>query len=77
MSTNQLTGTIPSFLGTFMGLTSLHLYANELNGTLSLCGLNQTFAELIVDCAEVSCPCCTHCCPTASVDGTIPVFDKC
>jgi hypothetical protein len=74
---NQLNGTIPSSLAALTALTDLRLHNNQLNGTLPLCGLNRTFKFLVVDCAEVSCPCCTHCCPTASEDGTIPVYDFC
>jgi Leucine rich repeat len=77
LDNNFLTGTIPSSLGALTALTTLLLYNNQLNDTLPLCGLNRTFERLVVDCAEVSCPCCTHCCPTASEDGTIPVFEYC
>jgi hypothetical protein len=77
LNTNKLTGTIPSSFGALMALTTSTLYNNELNGTVPLCSLNRTFVWLIADCAKVSCPCCTHCCPTASEDGTIPVYEYC
>jgi Leucine rich repeat len=77
VSTNQLTGTIPLSLGETTALIDLRLFNNQLNGTLSSCGLNQTSKRWVADCAEVICPCCTQCCPTASVDGTIPVYDSC
>jgi Leucine-rich repeat (LRR) protein len=77
LSTNLFTGTIPSSLGVLTALTGLWLHVNQLNGNLPLCSLNRTFYLLIADCAEVSCPCCTHCCPTASEDGIIPVSIYC
>jgi hypothetical protein len=77
LNDNNLTGTIPSSLVALTALTGLWLHTNQLNGTVPLCGLNQTFELLVTNCAKVSCPCCTHCCPTASEDGTIPVYDVC
>jgi Leucine-rich repeat (LRR) protein len=56
LSSNQLTGTIPSSLGSMTWLTSLHLSNNQFMGTFpsSLCS-----AGLMpqVDC-EVECSCC-------------------
>jgi Leucine-rich repeat (LRR) protein len=77
LSENQLSGTIPSSFGALVALTRLELYNNQLNGTLPLCGLNLPFDILVTDCLEVSCPCCTHCCPTASENGSIPVYEYC
>jgi hypothetical protein len=77
LDNNRLTGTIPSSLGVLTNLTRLFLHNNQLNGTLPLCDLNRTFEVLVADCAEVSCPCCTFCCPTASEDGTIPAWVSC
>jgi Leucine rich repeat len=77
LSTNILTGTIPSSLGLLTALTGLWLHNNQLNGTLPLCDFNPTFENLVADCAEVSCTCCTHCCPTDSENGTIPVYGYC
>jgi hypothetical protein len=74
---NKLNGTIPSSLAALTALTSLWLFNNQLIGTLPLCNLNRNFVRLVTDCADVGCPCCTHCCPTARKDGTIPVFDFC
>jgi Leucine-rich repeat (LRR) protein len=74
---NQLTGTIPSSFRTLKSLTNFLLFNNQLNGTLPLCDLNRTFEKLVADCAKVSCPCCTHCCPTASEDRTIPIYGFC
>jgi hypothetical protein len=77
LNNNLLTGTIPSSLGLLTTLTKLSLYSNQLNGTMPLCALNRTIELLIADCTKASCPCCTHCCPTASEDGTIPVYGSC
>jgi Leucine rich repeat len=77
LSKNALVGTIPSSLAALTNLTILYLHNNQLNGTLPLCGLNRTFEKLVADCAEVSCPCCTHCCPTAGENGIIPIYDSC
>jgi hypothetical protein len=80
---NQLTGNIPSSLTALSNLTALHLYDNGLNGTVPFCDgentttMNQSsLTELVTDCAETSCSCCTHCCPSISWDG-IPGFDLC
>jgi Leucine rich repeat len=77
LSDNQIVGTIPSSFVALVALTRLELYNNELNGTLPVCGLDWTFETLVTDCAKVSCPCCTHCCPTTSENGSIPVYEFC
>jgi hypothetical protein len=72
---NALTGTIPSSLVKLTALGYLHVHNNQLNGTMPFCNTNQTFESLVADCDKVSCPCCTHCCPTAW-DG-IPAYGGC
>jgi serine/threonine protein kinase len=71
MFDNDLTGAIPSSLGMLTALSRFHLFDNALSGTVPICPSN----ELVADCAEVFCSCCTHCCPT-SIAG-IPVFSEC
>jgi hypothetical protein len=75
LQNNALTGTIPSSLDSLMALTDLTLYNNVLTGTVPFCSTNQSFAYLVADCGEVSCPCCTHCCLTGQ--GEMAVFDFC
>lgn len=70
MIDNVLTGTIPSSLSALMALRILHLFDNRLVGTVPFCTSDQAFEYLVSDCAEVSCTCCTHCCPAAF--GGIP-----
>jgi Leucine rich repeat len=77
LNENQILGTIPSSFSALTALTRLELYNNQLNGTMPVCSLNLTFDVLVTDCAELSCPCCTHCCPTASENGSIPVYEFC
>jgi Leucine-rich repeat (LRR) protein len=75
---NLLTGTISSSLTALSNLTALHLYDNGLNGTVPFCDgennktLNHpSLTELVADCAETSCTCCTHCCPSSGWDGIL------
>jgi Leucine-rich repeat (LRR) protein len=75
VSGNALTGTIPSSLGTMTALTSLFLSDNQLVGSVPFCNSNQALAYLVADCAEVSCTCCTNCCPAAF--GVVPVSEYC
>jgi hypothetical protein len=82
LSDNALTGTIPSTYASLPLWASLLLHGNNLNGTAPFCNnINASsrsdFSDVLVvaDCDKVSCPCCTHCCPTGR-DG-IPVYDSC
>jgi Leucine rich repeat len=75
LSINKLTGTIPSSLGSLTALTTFHLFNNALTGTLPFCIMNHSYVDAIADCEEVSCPCCTHCCPTSQ--GGIPASEFC
>jgi hypothetical protein len=69
-SNNQMEGTIPTSLLRLTKLTDLRLYNNGFNGTsFPFCdnnGVNQTspfnFTNLVTDCDQLDCPCCTHCC---------------
>jgi hypothetical protein len=71
-SNNQMEGTIPTSLLRLTKLTDLRLYNNQfISGTTSLpfCennGINQTspfhFTNLVTDCDQLDCPCCTYCC---------------
>jgi hypothetical protein len=72
---NKLNGTIPSSLGSLTGLNELYLFDNQLVGTMPFCNSDQQFENLVVDCMEVNCTCCTGCCPLAF--GSIPVFSYC
>jgi Leucine rich repeat/Leucine Rich Repeat len=75
LSNNELTGTIPTSLGSLTDLTDLYLHDNALTGAVPVCSTERTFYQLVADCAEVSCLCCTDCCPTGQ-DG-IPAHDYC
>jgi hypothetical protein len=61
---NRLKGSIPSSFGALTNLTTLLLHNNTLVGTMPCTSLNQPFTELVADCNEVGCTCCTHCCPS-------------
>jgi hypothetical protein len=61
LSSNQLDGTIPSSLGALTALTWVWLHQNQLVGTMPFCNSGQSFYELLADCAEVNCTCCTNC----------------
>jgi hypothetical protein len=63
LRTNKLNGSIPSSLGALTALTALRLFNNQLFGTMPFCNSGQVFVSLIADCAEVTCTCCTLCCP--------------
>jgi hypothetical protein len=71
LSLNQLTGTLPSSLGALTSLHFLYVQSNLLSGTMPLCTLidNRTFSNLVADCNEVDCPCCTECCPPGGWNG--------
>ena len=61
---NQISGTIPSELGTLALLESMILVRNDISGDMpeELCALE---IDLNADCEEVSCECCNECC----IDG--------
>lgn len=83
---NRLSGTIPSFLGSFTALTWVDLAESMFTGFLPICAggskntttttTTTTYELLVVDCNEVDCPCCTHCCPSSGWDG-IQGWDSC
>jgi hypothetical protein len=78
LSDNLLTGTIPSSLGSLTALTDLWLYNNRLTGSVLFCdGDSSRFDNLEIDCNEVTCPCCTACCPGAGWDGIPPRLNGC
>jgi Leucine-rich repeat (LRR) protein len=74
---NALTGTIPTQLSAMTALVDLQVINTRLNGTMPHCNLNnnsgdnfnQTFAFLTADCNEITCHCCTHCCPSTVWEG--------
>lgn len=74
---NTLTGMIPPSIS--LGTTALvraYFHDNLLVGDMPLCQGNETsLGELVADCAEVACPCCSHCCPIAMFD--IPTHETC
>lgn len=70
-----LVGQIPTEVTNLSNLESGYFYNTGLTGTMPFCEMNKLFSEMIADCNEVDCPCCTSCCPTA-VNG-IPVADFC
>ena len=74
---NTLTGEIPRSIS--IGATTLaeaYFHNNLLTGDMPLCQGNETSLEsLVADCAKVTCPCCTNCCPMAMFD--IPSYDTC
>ena len=59
---NQLTGTIPSSLGEISSLTRFEFGTNNITGSVDsfLC-TGRSWVELIGDCNEVVCTCCTTC----------------
>jgi hypothetical protein len=75
LSRNQLSEFIPLSFGALRALSTLYLHDNLLVGTMPFCNLNQSFVDLVADCAKVNCTCCTACCPAAF--GNIPVFSVC
>jgi hypothetical protein len=76
LQNNMLNGTIPKSLGTLTDLVVLWLYGNnELAGTVPFCNDPIDRKNLIADCANVNCTCCTGCCPAAF--GDILVHDEC
>jgi hypothetical protein len=66
LGSNRLSGTIPSSLVALTALTSLFLEYNQLVGTMPFCNSVQSFEDLVANCVEVNCTCCTVCCPRAS-----------
>jgi hypothetical protein len=72
---SHLSGTIPSSLGALTAMTDLLLHNNQLVDTMPFCNSVQSFEYLVVDCMEVNCTCCTHCCPAAF--DNIPVHWSC
>jgi hypothetical protein len=76
LQTNMLNGTIPMSLGALTNLVVLWLYGNnELAGTVPFCNDPIDRKNLVADCANVNCTCCTGCCPAAF--GDILVHDEC
>jgi hypothetical protein len=72
---NQLSATIPSSFVALTVLKYLYLNDNQLVGTMPFCNSDLRFDDLVADCAEVNCTCCTYCCPVAF--GNITVFSGC
>lgn len=70
-----LTGTIPAELVSWSNIFEVFFFDTNINGTMPLCSLDKEHVHLVVDCLEVECPCCTHCCPSA-VNG-IPEYEYC
>ena len=66
LSSNRLSGEIPSTLGQLVQIQNLKIERNDFTGDVPL-ELCFTDHDPIVraDCREVSCPCCTECC----IDG--------
>jgi hypothetical protein len=50
-------------------LKNIYVNNNTLTGAMTICDipeLDWTFTRLVADCGEVSCECCTACCPNAT-----------
>ena len=60
---NNLTGTIPNEYSDMVQLTSLSLQQNDLDGEMpgGLCPGTNSVKDLLADCDQVLCDCCTWC----------------
>jgi hypothetical protein len=78
LQNNYLTGTIPSSLTNMTELVSLSLNNNQINGTMPFCQNDarpSLLQDLVADCDQVFCPCCSQCCPTGR--SGIPGDENC
>jgi len=66
---NSFTGTIPSDIGNITPLEVFTFFGNSLTGSVDefLCHGFQ-WTDLMADCYEVDCPCCTVCCYDGEVE---------
>ena len=70
LAINTLNGTVPSELGELSPLQTLHLQQNELTGNLDFfCAPNHLPKDLIHDCREITCKCCSTRCKTSSLEN--------
>jgi hypothetical protein len=71
--TNMLLGTVPFCANSTNG-------GNGSNATTTIPSSSSLLTDLVVDCDQVSCPCCTACCPFRREDAfgtTIPAYSAC
>jgi hypothetical protein len=61
---NKFRGQIPESVTNWAVVNAVHLHNNEFSGAVpsELCGL-PSLSTMTADCAEVTCRCCTACCP--------------
>lgn len=61
-------GNIPSELASWTSLRKGFFFNTNLRGVMPVCGsTNQLLEELIADCDDVVCECCTACCPFSTL----------
>lgn len=71
-----LSGTLPPSLAGWQDTNEIFLFNTRINGTIPFCEAEDpSFFQLVADCGEVECNCCTACCPRPS--GSIPVYTAC
>ena len=75
VSGTSVHGEIPKTYSSWQNLTYGSFENTQLSGAMPLCEINKTISELIADCLDVSCPCCTQCCPISV--GNIPQYPFC
>ena len=75
LSHNKLTGGVPTELGMLPNLSSLFLGGNNISGSVegifcnpqnnhhSSPAMGRNLSNLVADCFQVNCTCCTLCCP--------------
>jgi Leucine-rich repeat (LRR) protein len=64
---NQLTGTVPKQVANWTSIQSAYFHKNMLNGVMPVignkfCPKNGTGGDLVADCGEIVCGCCSECC---------------
>ena len=65
---NMFSGLIPDSIGSGWTATKLaYFHGNELTGSLVTLCENVDKVDVFADCAEVDCPCCSHCCDNEGV----------
>jgi Leucine-rich repeat (LRR) protein len=73
LGNNRFTGTLPGELNQIPGLLQLDVSGNNFTGPMPLCDSTQLPPnELVADCQEVSCECCTSCCTDGK--GCVPML---
>lgn len=73
---DAIAGNIPSELANWTSLRKGFIFNTNLRGVMPLCGSTTSpsqLEELVADCDDVACSCCTACC-SASSDSDIPTW---